>query len=230
MPHDWTFWFFVAFMTLSVGLVIFAPIYSRRRAREAAQLFANQYGFRELRGDEVVNAKQRGELELLKRGYRGKATNAWEGMYKGEIFRIFTYSYTFGMPLIAHVRFSQTVFAMEWHGLELPVFAVVPKSDLYWTFGAIKWPMVKAVPGEFSQRNGVISPAPERVKGILENGFGNFLRRLPRRYRVTIEGGGGRLVWFRKRDLIAAKDWPVVLDEVLKVAQELRTATAQTTR
>lgn len=225
MPHESTFWLFVTFMAFALMIIVFVPMYTRRRAREEAQQFANQHGFRELHPKEMFDSKERQELEILKRGYGGKARNAWEGMYKGESFRIFDYRYKFGLPLVENVGLSQTVFSMEWHGPELPIFAVAPKIELFWTLRNIKWRRVKPVAGTFFRRNAVITPVPEQMKALLDNGFASFLRSLPQRPHVTIEAGGGRLVLFRKQKIILGKDWPSQLDQLLDMAKVLRGAT-----
>ena len=222
MMDDWTSWLFVAFVVLAIALVVYVRVDRRRKARAGAQRFANQWGFREIRGNEVFDERQRAELEFLKRGYGAKTTNAWEGMYKGEMFRVFDYGYTFGVPLVAHIRYWQTVVSLEWRGPELPVFAMAPRFQIDRGLRMLKWRKVESAATEFFRRNRMISPQPEPMKAIVDSGFGRFLDTLPKKSQVTVESGGGRLVLFRKRLMYAGDSWTVLLEEALRFAGALR--------
>lgn len=227
MLHDWTFWFFVVCMFSGVSILLGIRRYAARKSDQSAEEFSARFGFRRVHPEDILRDVDPGQIEILNRGVRRRITDAWEGMYSGETYQLFTISYSFGLPLLASARYSQTVVALKQRIQSTPVFAMAPKRHMDRSISTLRWTEVDELREIWSGRNWMISPAAEEVKRLLQAGVFHFLQRNPQHSQYTIESGGGWLLLFEKNKFVLADAWQERMSLALHLSDAMRDAASR---
>ncbi len=127
---NWSGEWWIGVLGGALALLIGTVLYARRTRKSAFRSVAAHIGLSAFDCPNTFRKEERRALTLFSRGYGGKQTNMVADRPDPPSMLLFDFGYKFGLPIIAHVRYNQTVAAFSARLTDIPDFQMTPVTVL----------------------------------------------------------------------------------------------------
>ena len=130
LSMSWSGEWWIGVLGGALVLLIGTVLYARRSRTSAFRSAAAHLGLSAFSGPNPFSKEERKALNLFSRGYGGKQTNMVADRPDSPSMFLFDFGYKFGLPIIANVRYNQTVVAFSARLTGTPDFQMTPATTL----------------------------------------------------------------------------------------------------
>ncbi|MGE5109330.1 MAG: hypothetical protein ACM3JB_00640 [Acidobacteriaceae bacterium] len=182
---------------VGVGIFIFVWIYVRRQSRLAWTSFADQNGFSPVRKP-VFTAAECSDIPLFGRGFCRKFVHPFERSLDGTLVRAFNFEYSFGLPWVASIAYTQTVIAFRSYAASLPSFQLQAATALDRIGGKLSGKHLHPyVETNFSKRYLLRGHDPISILAVFRPEVVQAIESQTPGTEWSMESGGGWLIFYR---------------------------------
>jgi hypothetical protein len=218
LSMDWSGEWWIGVLGGALVLLVGAVVYARRSRTSAFRSAAALLGFSAFNGPNPFSKEERKALNLFSRGYGGKQTNMIADRLDSPSMFLFDFGYKFGLPIIANVRYNQTVAAFSSRLTGIPDFQMTPATTLDRAAPKLGFQAIHfdAHP-DFGKKYWLRAENETAARVFFNNSFLDRLKILDPEAKWSVEKAGRWLIIYRHNALFAPKAIP----EFWRYAQEL---------
>lgn len=206
---DWSGPWWLVVLGFAFALLIGVALYSRRSRRSGLISAAAQLGFIALDRSIPFDKEERKRFNLFSRGFGGKFTNILADNPDTPSALYFDFSYSFGLGLIASVRYNQSVAAFSARLTSLPDFQLAPATflDRLAPKLGLQAIHIESRP-DFGKKYWLRSPNEIAVRALFSNAFLDRLAIADPKAAWYVEKNGLWLLVYQHSKSFAPQDLP----------------------
>ncbi len=214
---DWSSELWIVLLFVGISLVIGVRVYASQSRKKALTAVAARLGLLRLEGKAPFSSEERKGFSLFSRGNGRK----WENIFSSNApvtELLFDFGYTFGIPLLASVRYRQTVAAFSARLTNLPDFQMTPATTLDRMAPKVGFQAIQfASRPDFGKRYWIRANDEIAVRALFSDTFIDRMSAADPKTAWYVEKGGQWLLVYRHGVLFA----PEALPEFRKVTHEI---------